>query len=102
MSCGKIDCTLPVIPWGKYCELHRKKAKKCAEPGCIHNARDRYNHCKRHNGGDRCIEPGCKSSAVDKYKCKQHFGGKRCITEECTKVHVANQIIVFYMEDVDV
>ena len=86
MSCGKIDCSLPVIPWGKYCELHRKKAKKCAEPGCIHNARDRYNHCKRHNGGDRCIEPGCKSSAVETYdKCKRHFGGKRCIVSGCTK-----------------
>jgi hypothetical protein len=85
MSCGKLDCTLPLIPWGKYCELHRKKAKKCIEPGCIRNARDRYNHCKRHNGGDRCIEPGCKSSAVDKYeKCKKHFGGKRCIAEGCT------------------
>jgi hypothetical protein len=53
--------------------------KKCNEPDCKANARDKTDKCITHGGGKRCNEPDCKSSTQGKSdKCITHGGGIRC------------------------
>jgi hypothetical protein len=86
MSCKKYRCDSPVIPLGKYCEIHRISKKMCIELGCKKNAQGVTDKCVEHGGGKRCVESGCKKSAASPSdKCKKHGGGKRCVEPNCKK-----------------
>ena len=86
MSCKKDGCDSPVIPLGKYCEIHRSSKKRCVESGCKKSAQGASDKCIAHGGGKRCVESGCKKSAVGASdKCKAHGGGKRCVESGCKK-----------------
>ena len=78
--CIRANCTIPHIPRGKYCQLHRSKPRKrCVETGCENSAISGSDKCVGHGGGKRCVETGCEKSAQGgSDKCIGHGGGKRC------------------------